>query len=97
MRHNYTSAKQTNGLENAFLYRVNQTTGMNIVTIGLLVLLIIRKNLCVRAKKGHIDKPIEVNTDIIFDSHIQRISKNLYKNLIGSFDSLDGQNASTNA
>ena len=32
----------------------------------------------------------------MFDSHIKRISENLYKNLIGRFDSLDGQNASTN-
>ena len=96
MRHNCTSAKQINGLENAFLSRVNQTTGMNIVTIGLLVLLIIRKILCIRAKKGQIAKPLEVNTEIMFDSHIKRISENLYKNLIGSFDSLDGQNASTN-
>lgn len=96
MRHNCTSAKQINGLENAFLSRVNQTTGMSIVTIGLLVLLIIRKFLCIRAKKGQIAKPIEVNTEIMFDSHIKRISENLYKNLIGRFDSLDGQNASTN-
>ena len=96
MRHNYTSAKQTNGPENAFLSWVNQTTGMNIVTIGLLVLLIIRKFLCARAKKGQMAKPIEVNTEIMFDSHIKRISENLYKNLIGRFDSLDGQNASTN-
>ena len=96
MRHNYTSAKQTNGLENAFLSRVNQTAGMNIVRIGLLVLLIIRKFLCARAKKGQIAKPIEINMEIMFDSHIKRILENLCKNLIRSFDSLDGQNASTN-
>ena len=46
--------------------------------------------------KPRAKKPIEVNTEIMFDSHIKRISENLYKNLIGSFDSLDGQNASTN-